>query len=202
MLISRQRRFVFVHVPKTAGISTQRMLQTLVSDAKLRADSVRHGPDNLEDYYHPLARDIRRQVGPAWETYFSFAFVRNPWDRMVSWYEMAKQRKDVRSPSLDRIRGLTFEQFLTMDPPAAHANTCQTDYLTDIEGNRIVTFIGQYENLRKDWGTICQLIQVPAFIIKTNFTKHEPYQTYYTDQTRDLVGERFQRDLDLFGYTF
>ena len=81
MLISKQKKFVFVHVQKTGGTSLRQVLKSHAPDARKW-----HGK-------HGHASDAIAEIGRAeWERYFSFAFVRNPWDRLVSWYAMIQDR--------------------------------------------------------------------------------------------------------------
>lgn len=159
--------------------------------------------ENLEDYHHPFAQDIRDQIGhDVWSDYFTFSFVRNPWDRMVSWYSMAMQNVSLHTPSLERIRQAGgFDKFLKLDG-LAHSSNNQLDYLTDEDGNIIVDFIGRYEQLRMDFNTICERLDMQAILRHLNFSRHGDYQDYYNDETRELVAKRFAKDIEVFGYTF
>ncbi len=77
MLVSHSHKLVFVHIQKTGGQTVSKVLKTNVSDIsrlKPKHTFAAQGMDELED----------------WDEYFKFAFVRNPWDRMVSWYSMIR----------------------------------------------------------------------------------------------------------------
>jgi hypothetical protein len=71
-MISHEHKFIFVHVPKTGGTSIESLLD--LSGAK-----------------HNTARQYRNFFPDVWKRYFSFAFVRNPWDRVLSFYMFRKQ---------------------------------------------------------------------------------------------------------------
>jgi hypothetical protein len=203
MMYSPKRKCIFVHVPKTAGIACRMAMRTFIQDARGRIDDSKfdeltHG----EDYHHQTALEIRKQIGEDYCKYFTFGFVRNPWERMVSWYFMAVQKPELDTPSLIRIRELSFEQFLEMDPPGAHVNNSQLDYLADTSGNPMVSFVGRYENLEQDWRTVARTIRINPMLSCQNYTKHEDYRHYYNEHTKQIVAKRFAKDIDALGYLF
>lgn len=69
------RKFAFIHIQKTAGTSVEELLKAVVPDITY------FGPR------HMGARHARKKLKD-WDERFTFAFVRNPWDRLVSWYSM------------------------------------------------------------------------------------------------------------------
>src|ERR1700676_1205404 len=65
--------WIFIHVQKTGGNAVRSALGMSVNDA----------------HKHLFARELRGIYGgAAWDSRFKFAFVRNPWDRLVSWWSM------------------------------------------------------------------------------------------------------------------
>ena len=87
MLISSHGRFIFVHVQKTGGVSLEDVLSSHYSDT-----SSWHGR-------HGHARSGLDELGiDRWKSYFSFGFVRNPWDRLVSYYSMIRAQIDALPP--------------------------------------------------------------------------------------------------------
>lgn len=77
MLISEQGKFIFIHVHKTSGMSIEKVLKTHFHDCQTW-----HGR-------HGFASNGIQEIGrQKWDEYFCFAFVRNPWVRMVSWYTL------------------------------------------------------------------------------------------------------------------
>ena len=99
MLISDSRRALFVHVPKTGGVSVGVTFARCCPDARSKAPDVspplgRHAP---------LTRILRAE--PQTIDYWSFAFVRNPWARMVSWWSMISDWDREWGPSSGRAQG-------------------------------------------------------------------------------------------------
>ncbi|PYE82172.1 sulfotransferase family 2 domain-containing protein [Pseudoroseicyclus aestuarii] len=79
-MIGHTPPFVFIHVPKTAGTSLTEALGPYGKSVS--------GPENRDDPYfrHASARQIRDALGPRFEGYYRFGFIRNPWDWCLSNY--------------------------------------------------------------------------------------------------------------------
>ncbi len=216
MLLSPRYRFLFVHIPKTGGTSIRAALRyykwadplriplfllsrlSHLSGHRLACKLPRHAKAIAA--YEMLPR-------PYYERLFKFAFVRNPWDLQVSSYHHLRRE---RPHLLDGVN--TFDHFirLKLDPdrkPVYHFDVtmeCQTDYLVDLKGNLIVDFVGRYERLAEDFRIACQRIgiQAPSLPHKRKAQNRELYQRYYSAETAELIARHFQKDIELFGYSF
>ena len=211
MLVSDQAKFVFVHVQKTAGISMETVLKEHFPD--LRQWHGRHG--HASDAIAEWGRD-------RWDGYYSFAFVRNPWERLVSWYAMIRARQEGklihmpwpfnRQPrvwSQVARKGKTFEQFLEHCTDEVFDRGCwksfaynQVDYLTDDKGGIVVDTVGRFETIGEDSREIFRRLGIDAVLPSRNTSKHGHYSDWYDDRTEALVRERFAKDIEAFGYEF
>jgi hypothetical protein len=212
MLVSHRHRFIFVHVQKTAGSSFETVLRE-------------HFPDAVHWHgRHGHARSAIEEIGAEkWGEYFSFGFVRNPWERLVSWYSMIdRHRRELplhkrlsKSPFTANIwnqviqKGQTFEMFINNCTDVVWDNGChksfafnQLDYLGDAEGNLLVNEMGRFENMAEDSERILQRLGVEVTLPRINVSEHGHYSDWYNDRTRDIVADRFARDIAAFGYTF
>ncbi len=78
----------------------------------------------------------------------------------------------------------------------------QIAWTHDSQGTQLVNFIGQYENLKDDFGTICKMVGISAVLGQENTSSHKDYRSYYTDETAKIVEALYKRDCALFGYSF
>jgi len=197
MIIAPRTKCIFVHIQKTGGASIESLL--LQHDPSIAATA-------HEGRRHLTAREIRALVPAAtWEQSFKFAFVRNPWDRLVSWYHMCMQVPTPNPFSLYiRQHAPTFDDFITRTTTGMAARTTrnQVDYVTGDAGELIVDYIGRYEQLQADLDTVGERLGFPATLPHLNRSSHRDYREYYSDETRDIVAARFARDVQQFGYRF
>jgi hypothetical protein len=197
MFISHKTRSIFIHIQKTGGDAIETAARR--DDPALEADL-------LARRRHPFAREVRAAV-PAgvWSGYFRFAFVRNPWERLVSWYCMCMQ---IATPNAFAryVRGQapTFADFITRATTGMGERTTwnQLDFVADRDGNVIVDFIGRYERLADDFRVVKERLRLTADLPHTNRSSHTSYRDYYTAETRAIVADRYSRDISRFGYRF
>lgn len=200
MLISEKFNFVFVHIQKNAGESISEILRQSVSDVKPLLNK------------HDFARKGKQELGYAkWDKYYKFAFVRNPWDRLVSWYSMIVNngpRNKLWKYVLENSSN--FGEFIQNCTQTIYdydgEKNCfynQLDYISDESGSLIVDFVGRYETLEEDFQKVCTTLNIPRARLPhiKHKSKHKHYSEYYTPETRAIVAERYQRDIEFFGYT-
>jgi chondroitin 4-sulfotransferase 11 len=197
MVISERNRCIFVHIQKTGGSSLE---------AVLRGNDPGIGSNLHEGRRHLFAREIRPLVGAErWNAYFKFAFVRNPWDRLVSWYHMCIQ-VPVPNAFARYVRACapTFEAFVRQATTGMGERTTynQLDYVTDERGEPMLDFVGRYETLHEDFARIRDRLPLAFDLPHVNRSEHLHYRECYSDATRDIVARRFARDIAYFGYDF
>ena len=126
--------------------------------------------------------------------YNLFAVIRNLYDRMVSfwkWEESAKKQ----------YNGVSFKQWLNMKMHWWHLP--QLDFLqTDIIDMSSINLV-RFENLQQDFDIICDKIGIPRQQLPhKNKSKHKHYTEYYDDETREIVAEKYAKDIECFNYKF
>jgi len=188
MIVSDSRKFVFVHIPKTAGISVRAALEPYADGQKAAHPNTTH---------ETLPALLTRE--PRLGGYYKFAFVRNPWDRLVSFHAYARERL---RPTVPEMQGLDFVQLLRlMDRGAGwldrlYALQPQRGYL------RGADFVGRFETLESDFSRVCASLDIRAVLPRKNTSGHGTYTGYYDAWSRDFVARRYADDIDEFGYAF
>jgi hypothetical protein len=152
--------------------------------------------------------------------YFKFAFIRNPWDRLVSCY--SQKLSNVNGPGLklpaesnvELYRGMPFAEFVeaVYTIPDSEANPhFQSQHMVICGSGRdkpiLADFVGRFENLKADFEVVAkrisgsQQLQLPH-ILRSRNRQFRPYTEFYDRRLRDLVYERYQEDIEIFGYSY
>jgi hypothetical protein len=212
MLISYRRRFIFVHVPKVAGWSMREALcryavrgqrRTLSRQilSRLGWQSSEENPgqrylESLSLTHHSTAITIRDAVPAEFERFFTFAFVRNPWDWHVSYYHYVR---DLPTYATFAAAGC-FERYIEEIAPQ-HA-LCQKSFVVDTEGHCIVDFVGRFETLHRDYAQVCDRLGIPARLNRINESTHRPYRDYYDARRRRIIQDLHREDCEYFSYSY
>lgn len=208
MIVSHRHRFIFAAVPKTGTHSVRQALREQLGEEDLEQvglfinkrfpwqdlAAITHG--------HLSLRQVRPYVGEAaFNDYFKFAFVRNPFDRFVSYCAFMLRNDDTFR---QRPRDV-MHHFLFVDPPAQHVLfQPQASLLVDEDGKTLLTdMIGRVEDMQGSYDAICKRIGIPfRGLGHVNGSSHGDYRQYYDEDLIDGVAARYAQDLDLFGYSF
>ncbi|RTI85100.1 sulfotransferase family 2 domain-containing protein [Campylobacter jejuni] len=187
---------IFIHVPKVAGTSIERVV--------FETDKWLVG--------HVRALDYINQDKNKFESYFSFAFVRNPFDRMVSAFHYLKKggRNDYDKNWADEnLKNFdTFEQFVLAlknknikDKILSWQHfTPQYKFICDENKNILVNFIGKLENINNDFKIVKNELNFDRNLIHSNSSKHEIFSNYYNEKTYNIIAELYKEDFALFDY--
>lgn len=167
-------------------------------DHRLGARFPRHA--KLIAAYEMLPRDYFNSL-------YKFAVVRNPWDLQVSSYHHLQRERPHLVAPFKNFDAFTRYKLDSQRDYQYHLDTSielQSDYLVDLHGQLLVDKVAKYEQLEEDYQSICSHLGLPYQPLphKRQATDRKPYQDYYNDELRRLVGEYFAKDIELFEYTF
>lgn len=142
---------------------------------------------------------------------YVFAFVRNPYDRLASWYEFHRD--------LEPYRSYTFEQWLLCECPTHWLVQNETNWASEglspllqsnfLSGDTKVDLIGRMESFADDMNRVvhdlnaaCERHGVDHRFEFRNLRKNrsKPYSTTYTTEMKEQAFRLFRQDFENFGY--
>ena len=192
-----EQKCIFVHITKCAGVSVSKSLFGNLGGGHLRIP------------HYELIFSQRE-----FEEYFKFAFVRNPWDRLVSAFLFLKKggvnKVDRKWSEQNLSRFEDFHTFVTEWVNPKNVNSwkhfvpqyrfvCEPGNLTPK-----VDFIGYFEQLGDDFTYIQQRLGINSGLQHLNRTvgSKRDYKEYYTQATKEIVADIYKEDIRIFGYDF
>ena len=214
MIISPGRRYIFVHIPKTGGTS-----MALALEARAMKDDMMLGDT-------PKARNRRRRLanaktrGRLWKhstladidgllspediaAHLCFTLVRNPWDRVVSYYHWLRLQ-NFDHPAVALAKTLDFAEFVSHPQTAASLKaTPAAHYLTDAAGMDHAGLYIRLEHLAQDIAPLEAHLGFSLQVPQVNRSdRGADWRRYYTDQTAEKVGAACAADIARFDYRF
>lgn len=151
-MISHSKKFIFIHIPGTAGTSIEHALEEYQSGELIRVGGGIWTPDsetkqkiaNLfgvemsENPKHMTAIQWKQVLGEKYDEYYKFTIVRNPFDKAVSLFKFNK------------IKPKEQEEWVIK----------QMLFIKDENGDVIVDDVFKFEELSDSWRTICEKINI------------------------------------------
>ena len=215
MILSRGRRFIFVHIPKTGGTALTLALEAramkddiLIGDTpKARARKGRlHGVKAQGRLWkHSTLADI---AGLATDTeiadFFTLTLVRNPWDRVVSYYHWLREQSFAH-PAVGLARSHDFSGFLNhgQTRTALTLWPCSA-YMRDRFGMERASLFARLEDLDHDLAPFeAHLGFRLTPLARANASdRARDWRSFYSDADAALVAGISADDITRFGYRF
>lgn len=191
-----QLNCLFVHIPKCAGVSIAR---ALFGD---------RGAGHLPIWTFELAYEKSE-----FERWFKFAFVRNPWDRVVSAFHFLKQGgmndQDAAWAERQGLSRIDFEAFVLNRLSRREVLTFyhfhpQHLYLCDAWGRVMVDHLARFEHIASEFETIRRRLGATGTLEHFNRTpeRASDFRACYTGAMRRTVAEVYRHDIELLQYHF
>ena len=211
-IICESARLIYYPVPKTGSTTIKSMLLEIENHPVPEDDDAVHEPST------GLRRAGRFDIrGPRFEDYFRFAFVRNPWARLVSCYcnKVLAPRPQVpaffarqypRVP-FHRMSFTDFVRFACRVPDElCDQHFRPQSHFLDF---RNTNFIGRFEHFSDDLGRIIEAAGLPENLHRWRTMRRmrssvegQRYVDFYSAETRRLVAGKFENDIERFSYRF
>ena len=206
MIISELHKFIFAAIPKTGTHAVRRALREHMGpeDAEQVGLFVQRKlpiPDLARlGHGHLTLAQVRPYLQPEmFKTFFKFAFVRNPFDRFVSYCAFVTRD----TGEFDRDPQAVMRDILA-DPPSDHILFHpQHSFIADASGELLADYVGRVEEMQKSYDEIAARIGIPtAPLDKVNASNRRDYRDYYDPPVIEGVAKYYARDLEIFGYEF
>lgn len=213
MILSHGRKYIFIHIPKTGGTSMALALESrAMKDDIMMGDTpkARRRRARLSDvqtagrlWKHSTLSDIdglasAQQIA----SYFTFTLVRNPWDRVVSYYHWL-QTQSFDHPAVRLAQSSTFTQFINHAHTQLSLSSAPASfYMTDLRGHEHCRAYIRLEHLDTDAQPLWDHLGFTLDLPHENRSNRVDYRRYYTDADASLIARTCAADIARFGYAF
>ena len=194
MIIGDRYRYIFYHVPKNAGTSIKSVLKSEFEGEQMGV--------------HTSVRKSKRLLDDRFNTYFKFAVVRNPYERIVSWYLhlLREAKHGIKKDNI--IKPKSFEYFVLKqrqiykhkDLKEIGIFQTQLDFLS-VDGELGVDEVIRFENLNDEFEDLClDLFRGAPKLPHLKKWGDKNWQKYYDESLKNYIYDQFREDFQNFGY--
>ena len=215
-MISLNKKFLFIHVPKTGGNSIQNILRNYSEDEIVTLGKHQDGIERFEvrnNKYsiqkHSTLSTYKNEIeSNIYEPLFKFSTIRNPWDMCISFYFSPHRGKIewYRDRFKEYIQTIpTIRHYIMIESMADKINRkfhiglkSKTKPLdTDID------FLIRFENLNEDFNKVCDILEIPFVELPLrNKSTRSHYTEYFDDELIALIGNRFSDEIKHVNYIY
>ena len=218
----KKNNIIWIKTQKCAGTS----FRALFSELNLLEN--RNKPGDFSHIVNMGVSKFQNKYPDFFDKAWKFTVVRNPWARVLSAYLFCKSEgfTVVRNPKGQTVsdylfhkikwlanKNISFEQSLKMDFEDMKVVRLHRLYahsiplykvLADVNGKcDYLDFVCRFENLKEDFKKLRETIGLPDIELPhIRKTSRPHYSTFYTEETKQLVAEKYKKDIELFGYEF
>ena len=202
-IVKEDKPYLLIHIPKNAGTFVRQVL-----------------PGMNGSHDHLTINEIKRKFPNILDDLYTFAIIRNPWERCVSMYNnhVKTNNMDIKGwgaygmEILKKHNVNSFEDFVKL----LHKNKSnirklgeivwekQINFITDEQNNIIVDKLIRIEDLDWELENLKNKFNIIRHtpVNKINVTNSGDYRKYYTNLTQKLVQDIYSEDILLGNYVF
>tara|TARA_B100000963_G_scaffold108551_1_gene94385 strand:- start:2198 stop:2842 length:645 start_codon:yes stop_codon:yes gene_type:complete len=183
-----EKKCVFFHIPKTAGIS--------ISNALF--GDVKWGHRNVNFYKSHYGDKVFNSL-------YKFCFVRNPYERLFSAYTFLKEgginNLDLEFSNSYLKEFTSFDEFVLKGLEKKEIMNWvhfkpQYTFVCDEKDNIVMDFVGKIENLNADFNTVCKYLNVDTELQKLNISPVKKIK--FSEEIKSIIKLKYQKDFNLF----
>jgi chondroitin 4-sulfotransferase 11 len=202
-MIDFKNKFIFLHIPKCGGTSVEWMLRG--AGLKLNAESFHGSTNQLKNYkgkhlwlQHLRIKDMQTLFNINIDNFFKFTVSRNPWSRKVSSFFWENKNNKAN------LTNKNFKNFVKNPHYRDRSHRySQFDFICDKDGKIKIDYVVKLENFEEDINTAFKKAKISFQKPKHHYkTKHKHYTEYYDDETKEIVAEKYAKDIEYFAYKF
>ena len=214
MIYSPGRGYLFIHIPKTGGTSLALALEDraqaddiMTGDtpkAKRRRKRLKSLDVKGRLWKHSTLADLDGWLGPEeLDPLCIFTIVRNPWDRLVSYYHWLREQ-NFDHPAVGLAKSHDFSAFLNHAHTRASLSAASyASYVTDATGSLRCSKFLRFENLEQDVEALGQDLGLKLKVPHVNRSRRSAdYRSFYDENDSNLLGALCSDDVKRFTYTF
>ena len=226
-MISHKHKFIFIHIPKCGGTSVELALlkNEGIGTQNFDKDDLNFLSNEQKQKYRigydyngitTQHRKIDQYKNFREKNYFTFTFIRNPWERFLSeYFYLIKKENMFHKWHPDSKPTWTkefqqafpgFKDFVRGDHDKWISNGhehLQIDFVLNANKWKMINFIGRCEDMQTDFEYVCKKLKIPKIQLPhRNPTKHKHYTEYYDEETFKIVAQKYAKDIAYFGYKF
>lgn len=215
-MISLEKNFLFIHIPKTGGNSIQTVLKDYSEDRLVITREYHDGIERFEirnDAYnikkHSTLLDYKSVLDPGiFRKLFKFAAIRNPWDRMISFYFSPHRglKEWDRHRFVDLLLKVKPVRHFIKTPPLLGSTLEVAQGPAEFRNPPLdsdIDFLIRYENLNGDFRLICEKLDIPYTPLpKKNQSNRDHYSRYYDEELIEEVQTKFVEEIEFGHYMF
>jgi len=201
-MISLDKKFIFIHIPRTGGTSANKMLK----EYSFTYPRIKKRAGEYSQKHWGIS-EFEKLVNI--EDFFKCSVVRNPFDRMVSifhWGHQLINKKGIKRVWINKDfkKWVVSEEWI--NPIIKYAPTykyTQSSWLRNKDGNICMDKIIRFEDLEFGWNEVLNTLKIKETLTKIHSTERiDDYKKYYNGQTKDIVYKHFNEDIERFNYEF
>ena len=187
-MISIKNKFIIVTPPKTGSVSIVTSMLKHIDISNI----IQQRPEcfDYSDYFNKMSKHTsinemykkwNKNIFGDFNHYKKFGTIRNPWDRMVSWWKWENN-------------GRSFSEFIKF-PSNFNSKSILQDHFS-INDKIIIDSYIRFENIQEDFNKVCDEIGIPnKELLHMNKSKHKHYREYYNDELKDIIASRYKIEI-------